>query len=225
MPGLLKFTELSLDTAPTANDLVITVNDPSGTPTDKKVTIYSLAAKGALFNDAYTLSLPFVADQNIAVWRRNVANTLSLLIISPNGDPGGSNNKGVFQVSAKDMTIQENQDNYELCELTAASPCFGTTDFCLSTLALGTGVVRAMAFGTQRIGSGAAYQIAFRVQPNAGADIYTQFHKLVMFDICSTAGGTALLGANCPASAVSAPYTWIKVKTSDGSEAYIPAWK
>lgn len=37
--------------------------------------------------------------------------------------------------------------------------------------------------------------------------------------------GAALLGANCPAVTVAAPYTWIKVETSDGSVGYIPVWK
>jgi hypothetical protein len=41
----------------------------------------------------------------------------------------------------------------------------------------------------------------------------------------STGAGSALLGANSPASTLTAPYTWITVVTSDGSTAYIPAWK
>lgn len=41
----------------------------------------------------------------------------------------------------------------------------------------------------------------------------------------STGAGTALLGTNSPAVTVSAPYTWLKVLTSDGSTGYIPVWK
>lgn len=41
----------------------------------------------------------------------------------------------------------------------------------------------------------------------------------------STAGGIALLGANCPAVTVGAPYTWLSVTSADGSAVYIPAWK
>jgi hypothetical protein len=40
-----------------------------------------------------------------------------------------------------------------------------------------------------------------------------------------TAAGVPLLGANCPATTLSAPYQWLKIKTSDGSDCYIPAWK
>jgi hypothetical protein len=41
----------------------------------------------------------------------------------------------------------------------------------------------------------------------------------------STGAGTALLGTNCPAVTVSAPYTWFKCISSDGSTVYLPAWK
>lgn len=41
----------------------------------------------------------------------------------------------------------------------------------------------------------------------------------------TTGSGSAALGANSPAITNSAPYTWIAVQTSDGSTAYIPAWK
>lgn len=41
----------------------------------------------------------------------------------------------------------------------------------------------------------------------------------------STGAGTALLGTNSPASTLSAPYKWIKMKTSDASVVYVPVWK
>ena len=41
----------------------------------------------------------------------------------------------------------------------------------------------------------------------------------------TTGTGTALLGTNCPAATVSAPYTWFQMTTSDGSLVYVPAWK
>jgi len=41
----------------------------------------------------------------------------------------------------------------------------------------------------------------------------------------STGAGSALLGANSPASTLTAPYTWITVITSDGSTGFIPVWK
>ena len=41
----------------------------------------------------------------------------------------------------------------------------------------------------------------------------------------STGSGSALLGANSPATVVSAPYTWIKAIASDGTTVFLPAWK
>ena len=41
----------------------------------------------------------------------------------------------------------------------------------------------------------------------------------------STGAGSALLGTNCPAITLTAPYTWITVTTSDGSTGYMPIWK
>lgn len=41
----------------------------------------------------------------------------------------------------------------------------------------------------------------------------------------STGAGIALLSTNCPAVTPAAPYTWITLKTSDGSTVYLPVWK
>lgn len=41
----------------------------------------------------------------------------------------------------------------------------------------------------------------------------------------ATGGGSALLGANCPAVTVAAPFTWVRFVTSDGSDVFIPVWK
>lgn len=41
----------------------------------------------------------------------------------------------------------------------------------------------------------------------------------------TTGAGSAALGSNSPAVTNSAPYTWIRAVSSDGSTVYIPAWK
>jgi hypothetical protein len=51
------------------------------------------------------------------------------------------------------------------------------------------------------------------------------FNAVTKFTQDGTGAGTALLGTNSPASTLIAPYTWITVITSDGSTAYVPAWK
>lgn len=52
-----------------------------------------------------------------------------------------------------------------------------------------------------------------------------EFGDRVQFDTDGTGAGTPLLGTNCPAITLSAPYTWITAQSSDGSTVYIPAWK
>ena len=56
----LKITELTADTSPTSDDLIITVNDVGTTPTNRKVTIANLNA--ALVHDTLT---GFVANEHI----------------------------------------------------------------------------------------------------------------------------------------------------------------
>ncbi len=41
----------------------------------------------------------------------------------------------------------------------------------------------------------------------------------------NTGAGTADLSNNCPAVDPSIPYTWLKMKSSDGSVVYVPAFK
>lgn len=43
--------------------------------------------------------------------------------------------------------------------------------------------------------------------------------------LTATGIGITVWGTNCPATTVSAPYTWIRVIVPDGSLCYIPAYK
>jgi lysophospholipase L1-like esterase len=61
---------------------------------------------------------------------------------------------------------------------------------------------------------------------DTGSGAILQIHGLPQFAGTNTTGaGSAALGANCPASTASAPYTWIEAKAADGSTVYLPAWK
>lgn len=69
---------------------------------------------------------------------------------------------------------------------------------------------------------------AIRIYPNGTETI--QFLPGFLFQAVaagneSTGAGSAALGANSPAVTLTNPYTWEKVKTSDGSTGYIPVWK
>ena len=48
---------------------------------------------------------------------------------------------------------------------------------------------------------------------------------ILQYNTNTTGSGTALLGTNCPATTVSAPYTWLQMQSSDGNTVYVPAWK
>lgn len=41
----------------------------------------------------------------------------------------------------------------------------------------------------------------------------------------ATGAGTPVFGSNCPATTLTAPFKWLKFRTSDGSLVYVPAWK
>lgn len=41
----------------------------------------------------------------------------------------------------------------------------------------------------------------------------------------ATGAGSAALGANSPASTLTAPNTWVKITLADGSLGYFPVWK
>lgn len=55
--GAQKITALTADTAPTSDDLVVSVNDPSGTPRNRKVTLSDLFAAGNSGINAMTVAL------------------------------------------------------------------------------------------------------------------------------------------------------------------------
>jgi hypothetical protein len=82
-----KITDLTADTSPTSDDLVIIVNDPAGTPANKKVTLASLFAAlqtwifaaDAGANDTYAATLSpvpagYVTGQHYR-FKANTANT------------------------------------------------------------------------------------------------------------------------------------------------------
>lgn len=72
--------------------------------------------------------------------------------------------------------------------------------------------------------------LAFRPRTGVGAtaEAYRIGSNLQLKTVAgneTTGGGSAALGANSPAVTNTAPYTWWKVTTSDGSQGYIPVWK
>ena len=72
---------------------------------------------------------------------------------------------------------------------------------------------------TNEFGGTAKYDIASGISLSNGTLNYLDSAN------CTTGSGTALLGTNCPANTVSAPFKWLKATTDDGSVVYIPCWK
>jgi len=79
--------------------------------------------------------------------------------------------------------------------------------------------VDALAIGSTRVGLNVA------AQSGGSTNICAQFGGPIKLLTDSTGAGTPLLGANCPASTLTAPYKWLTFISSDGSTVYVPAWK
>src|SRR3990167_4547550 len=97
-----KITGLSADTTPSSDDLVVTVNDPAGTPANKKVTLANLAlgiggawaswtpTLSALFDDAdWTKSCSYIQIGKTVICRLHLDSTTT----SP---MGGGGSEAVF---------------------------------------------------------------------------------------------------------------------------------
>ncbi len=76
----------------------------------------------------------------------------------------------------------------------------------------------AVAIGVSTAGVAASATLANQIALGTTA-------HLVKFSNNTTGTGTALLGSNCPAATVSAPFTWIKLHSKTGTVVYVPAWK
>lgn len=80
------------------------------------------------------------------------------------------------------------------------------------------GAAGAVAIGRDNAGTGAS-----TVTANVIA-LGTALHQ-VQLKNNTTGAGSAALGANCPAVTATAPYTWFKMMSSDGSTVFVPCWK
>jgi hypothetical protein len=85
--------------------------------------------------------------------------------------------------------------------------------------------------GTQSGGTGVGRSLTVSTAGNAnlvlsaGTGMIDTTASQIKMIAGTTGSGSAALGANCPASTATAPYTWLKVTASDGSQVYVPAWK
>jgi|SRR5215467_3773436 len=88
-------------------------------------------------------------------------------------------------------------------------------------------VANGIDFSTMTFSGQAFKSPGFAVNGAGDTSVHNLFvNQFIQFQAGNATGaGSALLGTNCPAITLSAPYKWLQVTTADGSTAYIPAWK
>jgi hypothetical protein len=131
----LKISELTEDTSPSSDDLIVTVNDPSGTPSNKKVTISNLFAHAAQITapgitiTGLTASLPVFTGTSKEMVSKSVADTRTALGLGTADSPAfagltvNGNIATTGTVDGRDISADINQ-----AVKTTDSPTFvGTT--------------------------------------------------------------------------------------------------
>lgn len=107
-----------------------------------------------------------------------------------------------------------------------------TTSATMTIVGKTSGAVQVGAFiqansgGQATIGSNSNHDLVFQANATEVFRVPVSgglFKPIVGLE--STGAGSAALGANSPASTLTAPYKWLKVLTSDGSTVYFPVWK
>lgn len=76
-----------------------------------------------------------------------------------------------------------------------------------------------------KISANSALGLLFKNSATQPVDGLIIVQGRMQFNDNATGSGSAALGSNCPAITPSAPYTWVKIQTSDGSIAFVPAFK
>ena len=83
----------------------------------------------------------------------------------------------------------------------------------------------ADSFSDLRVVANATTGLLFKNGGGGVGTIEVEGSGFLQVDNNATGGGSASLGANSPATTNTAPYTWFKMKSGDGSTVYVPAWK
>jgi hypothetical protein len=103
--------------------------------------------------------------------------------------------------------------------------CYGNESVGTGGLLLDAGGVTGATVEIRTFQAGGSINFATAVNVAAWSIINTGQLRNQLAANEATGAGSALLGANCPATTASAPYTWLKIRSSDNSNVYIPVWK
>jgi hypothetical protein len=108
------------------------------------LTVNNLEVNGELkLTNGYTLKM-FPSDYNLSLWRRTVADNLSVFTVCPNGSPSSQNKSGL-NIWYQD--ISGGYSNASYLELTAGSQCFSTDDFVIGVGKFGDGANKKLHLG------------------------------------------------------------------------------
>jgi hypothetical protein len=89
----------------------------------------------------------------------------------------------------------------------------------------GTSGYTALQVNSTETATGSGTKLLLDLQIGGSSKLSIDNTGVIQVSQNSTGAGSAALGANSPATTNTAPYTWIKMKSSDGSTVYVPAWK
>lgn len=131
------------------------------------------------------------------------------------GTPTASGGSSITTLTGYEVPVQTGGGtNYEMLFLTTAKANFRDANQYIQSSAASTLDISANTTTNFRVAgtSVAAIASGFMLESKAAGNE-------------STGAGTPAAGTNCPAVTVTAPYTWLKFKTSDGSTVYVAAYK
>lgn len=176
-------------------------------PTATNATVSDMAS---LFVQGQTAALPSGASVTIAYGIQVQSPTVGVSNFAIETDGNAPNRLlGTLQVTG---TIQSvGSDPHLLLKADLA-------ELALNSTSDGGSVVLTLG------GSSAFYQF----NNSAGTNVLTIRNTGQLKSVAgneATGAGSAALGANSPAVTNTAPYTWEKIMTSDGSQCYFPVWK
>jgi hypothetical protein len=176
--GESKITDLSADASPTTDDLVVTVNDPGGTPANRKVTVGNLVALASGLSSSIYLQYRDEKTQNTAggtftsgAWRTRTLNTE----VSDVGALGSlSSNQitltaGTYVIRATAPAWTVNRHQARLQNVTdATTVLIGTAAFSSSS---GTGAMTESTIsGVFTIGASKALELQHQCQTTEATD-------------------------------------------------------
>lgn len=216
-----KITALTADTTPTLDDLTITVNDPSGTPANRKVTIQSLFVPANLTVDGTNVGVGTTATSKFRV---SSSNAEIAKFISTNTS-GASTDNAILRIGNDDGAAASINDKIGILDFFAATDSSHTHGSGAAIVARaasdwsGSDYHSQLDFETTSSGSTARNRRMSITGPNVGIGTFlpaTLFDINRLFNV--TSGGNVGVAVIAPTEKVDVLGT-VKATTFSGSAA------